>query len=345
MYHDDEDGIEMLDFQDNVFRTPFSAPSAYGEDILLSRRRLLTGASILLACTILLVWSNTSTGNQDSGAVGDASLNRPTAAPTRVHKYPGDYRKHKKSSLVPTSSPTPEASFLPQNDSDCIQTRDRLLSAVDAYLFLKSNNQDENKKKNKNMISISDWCVDCHRVRDLSRIFDYNRNPLAGIFNEPLQDWNVTGATSLAQLFQGARLFNQPLDRWDTHHVKTLRGTFFGARSFDQPLASWDTSNCLSFASAFRAANAFNQDLASWNVSKIVNITHMFDGAKEFRQDLCAWEEPLSKKTNEGLRVTAAFEGTQCPSTFAPLIQWDGDDPLTGRSMDPSGPFCFYCGS
>ncbi|CAB9526783.1 Mycoplasma protein of unknown function, DUF285 [Seminavis robusta] len=251
-----------------------------------------------------------------------------------------DYRTHTKATPTPTVAPTLDYSVLPQNLSDCIQSRDRLLAAVDAYLFLKFSRQNQTT----NPLSISNWCV--HSIQDMRHLFDYDRNPLASQYNEPLNHWNFSSVIHFTQFFQGAKSFNQPVDIWDTSNAISFKGMFFGADTFNQPLNAWDTSRVETMSSMFRSADSMNQPLDQWNVSQVLEMSHMFDGAKTFKQNLCSWEPQLAPKMDHRLKLDSVFLGTQCPTKMDPLVVRDGYDDATEAPivhLDPAGPFCFTC--
>jgi surface protein len=41
------------------------------------------------------------------------------------------------------------------------------------------------------------------------------------------------------EMFRGARIFNQPLENWDVSSVTNMRGMFNDTQAFDQDLSSW----------------------------------------------------------------------------------------------------------
>jgi surface protein len=45
-------------------------------------------------------------------------------------------------------------------------------------------------------------------------------------------------------MFYGTKVFNQPLNNWDVSNVTNMKGMFREARAFkDQNLSSWDVGN------------------------------------------------------------------------------------------------------
>ncbi len=86
----------------------------------------------------------------------------------------------------------------------------------------------------------------------------------ATVFNQPLNDWDVSGVTDMSFMFKGAKRFNQPLDTWVTRQVTSTRSMFQSAESFNQPLGSWDISNVNNMTRMFYHATSFQQDLCNW---------------------------------------------------------------------------------
>ncbi|WP_086301876.1 BspA family leucine-rich repeat surface protein, partial [Campylobacter devanensis] len=72
-------------------------------------------------------------------------------------------------------------------------------------------------------------------------IYNYG-NETPTIFNQPLNNWDVSSVTNMEGMFLGNESFNQFLNDWNVSNVKNIRGMFFMAKSFNQPLASWKIS-------------------------------------------------------------------------------------------------------
>ena len=49
----------------------------------------------------------------------------------------------------------------------------------------------------------------------------------AHAFNQPLNNWDMSSATSLNQMFRSAKAFNQPLNGWDTSKVTQMNNLYF----------------------------------------------------------------------------------------------------------------------
>lgn len=80
---------------------------------------------------------------------------------------------------------------------------------------------------------VSLWSVG--NVRDLSSTFRH----AGDLWNEDIEDWDVSSVESFAYTFAGARLFNKDLASWQMTSATDLTGMFAGARAFNQYLCSW----------------------------------------------------------------------------------------------------------
>ena len=46
------------------------------------------------------------------------------------------------------------------------------------------------------------------------------------IFNQPLNNWNVSNVSNMKNMFCHAQLFNQPLNNWNVSNVKDMERMF-----------------------------------------------------------------------------------------------------------------------
>ena len=83
-------------------------------------------------------------------------------------------------------------------------------------------------------------------------------------------------------MFDGAIVFNQPLDEWDLSSVLTTEYMFDGAKEFDQPLDEWNLSSVVTMESMFDGAKKFNQCLSTWagDTIRTVVTKNMFYGTE-----------------------------------------------------------------
>lgn len=85
--------------------------------------------------------------------------------------------------------------------------------------------------------------------------------------------WNLTGITSLDQMFMGSS-FNGPLN-WNTTNITSMSSMFASNTSFNQNLSTWDVSNVVNFSSIFSGCTSFNVSL-NWNCDAAQNMSSMF---------------------------------------------------------------------
>lgn len=69
-------------------------------------------------------------------------------------------------------------------------------------------------------------------------------------FDQPIENWNLSGATNLNKMFLGATSFNQALGKWSVGNVLDFSSMFEGATAFNHPIADWDVSSGENFVSA-----------------------------------------------------------------------------------------------
>ena len=105
-----------------------------------------------------------------------------------------------------------------------------------------------------------------------------------------LSKWNISGVTSINEMFRDASSFNQDISSWDTSSVTTMSNMFNGASSFNQDISTWDTSNVTDMKNMFRKATSFNQDISTWDTSNVTDMQGMFDGASSFNKDIGSWD-------------------------------------------------------
>ena len=117
----------------------------------------------------------------------------------------------------------------------------------------------------------------------------FSRNSHCTIFNENINNWDVSSVTDMYEMFNRASSFNQPLNSWDVSSVTSMSYMILGASSFNQPLNSWDVSSVTDMYYMFYGASSFNQPLNSWDVSGVWGFSDMFNGAGAFQQCLNSW--------------------------------------------------------
>ena len=111
----------------------------------------------------------------------------------------------------------------------------------------------------------------------------------ATAFSGDMSSWNVSSVESMAGMFFGASSFDRPLNGWNVSSVESMVDMFFGASSFDRPLNGWDVSSVNNMNSMFASAASFNQTLNGWDVSSVEIMAGMFSGASSFDGDISGW--------------------------------------------------------
>ena len=135
--------------------------------------------------------------------------------------------------------------------------------------------------------------------------FFFNCNAL--VFNSSINNWDVSTAINMDQLFYGCTLFNQNIDSWDVSNVTTMSQMFAFARAFNQNIGSWNTINVTTMFKMFQFSTVFNQDIGSWNVSNVTTMSQMFSYARAFNQDIGSWNT---------INVTTMFRMFQFSTVF-----------------------------
>jgi len=111
----------------------------------------------------------------------------------------------------------------------------------------------------------------------------------ASLFNQPLDNWDVSNVTNMRGMFAFTSAFNQPLNSWNISNVTDIHAMFWYNTSFNQPLNNWNTSKVWDMAGVFEGVSSFNQSLNNWNTASATTMRKMFSGATSFDQDLSSW--------------------------------------------------------
>ena len=115
---------------------------------------------------------------------------------------------------------------------------------------------------------------------------------------------DLSGVTSMTQMFSDAYAFNGDISSWDVSKVTDMSGMFSGARAFNQNISSWDVSKVTDMSGMFRNAHAFNQNISSWDVLKVTDMSETFNSALAFNQDISSWD--VSKVTDMSFMLTTS---------------------------------------
>lgn len=120
------------------------------------------------------------------------------------------------------------------------------------------------------------------------------------VFNQNINNWNVSNVTNMSGMFHQAVLFNQSLNSWNTANVTTMASMFESAATFNGNITSWNTGSVTTmyrmFGDIALLGSAFNQSIGSWNTSLVTTMENMFYKAFAFNQDISGWN--VSNVTN-----------------------------------------------
>jgi len=240
-------------------------------------------------------------------------------------------------SMVPNASPT----SLPSASPPAIPTMPgpllrrpfsstwELYQAVDAYLLDPSSTTRVARRYGH---PIGTWQVGA--LSDFSRVFSAVRNVRALYFNEPLDGWDTSRATTMEGMFRKAEQFDQDLPwntsnvrnmdfmflnanqfdgslDWDVSQVTSMRGMFQSAPRFTgRRLSSWNTAAVTSLQATFAAASNFDANLDGWDVSSVTSLAETFLNAASFRSDLGNWRTSRVTSLRQTFQGAVSFNGS-----------------------------------
>lgn len=148
--------------------------------------------------------------------------------------------------------------------------------------------------------------VDVSNIVDFAYAFSGSKG-----FNRPLSKWNTSKGTDFTQMFIDAESFNQSIDHFKMSNAVSVNGMFSRARKFNQPLNSWDVSKVTDFAGFLNGASSFNQPLTNWNTVNGTNMAFMlaetkynypinFNTSKVVNMEFFLW---LSRSFNQPINI------------------------------------------
>ena len=135
------------------------------------------------------------------------------------------------------------------------------------------------------------------------------------MFNEYINEWDVSNVVNMEGMFHECAMFNQPLNEWNTHNVVNMKHMFHNAASFNQYLNTWNTSKVEAMGYMFCRAASFNQCIDRWDTSSVGTMRAMFAGASVFNQPIGCWD--VHKVKN----MASMFEEAHCFNQ--PVGKWN----------------------
>ena len=118
---------------------------------------------------------------------------------------------------------------------------------------------------------------------------------------------NLTGVTSMASIFQNARVFNQEINHWNTSSIQDMSRMFQSANAFNQNIGDWDTAKVTDMSFMFSQAGVFNQDIGNWNTAMVIDMNRMFFTATAFNQDIGDWNTAKVTNMQEMFHIALVF--------------------------------------
>lgn len=134
-------------------------------------------------------------------------------------------------------------------------------NAVEANLNLSVSRFDLVEIKNKQYYILKE------DLKNWDRLFEGTN------FNQDISNWVIPyNITSMEGMFSNCPLFNQPLNNWNVSNVKNFANMFNGAIAFNQPLDNWKMFREDYFVpnktptqyNMFNFASSFNQNISNW---------------------------------------------------------------------------------
>jgi hypothetical protein len=161
---------------------------------------------------------------------------------------------------------------------------------------------------------------------------------------------------SIKSCFNNATVFNQPLNNWDVSAITDFTGVFNKARAFNQDLGNWDVSNATLMGEIFRDADNFNNGgvggvgvgLDTWSFPLNTTLNYGFLNS-DFNQYIGSWN--VSSVTT----MSNCFRGTPFNNGLAAGVSgggvgvgmdnWDVRNVAGFGSLFEAAPFNQYIGS
>lgn len=110
------------------------------------------------------------------------------------------------------------------------------------------------------------------------------------VFNQPLNNWDLSNCTNVASIFNNASAWNQDISAWDVSSVQNFGGFNTLGNNTNMNISLWDTSSATNMGAMFRNSfGTFNEDLSAWNVSGVTSFSLMFSECPAFNANLSAW--------------------------------------------------------
>ena len=90
---------------------------------------------------------------------------------------------------------------------------------------------------------------------------------------------DLTGTTTLHQIFEDCTSFNGDIGHWDVSKVIRMSYMFNDAEAFNRDISSWDVSKVTSMFGMFASTDMFNQDISGWDVDQVTSCQFFKSGS------------------------------------------------------------------
>jgi hypothetical protein len=162
------------------------------------------------------------------------------------------------------------------------------------------------------------------------------------IFNDSINNWDVSSVNQYIQTFNNTSLFNQPLNNWDVSSATSFNNMFsnsFNNGIFNQPLNNWNVGNVTLFNNMFQGQVLFNQDIGNWNTQSATNMINMFLNCYAFNQDISNWDFSSLNTANSLLQfmLNKTFNDYDAAYYDNLLIKWASSPSIGGLPVGVIG--------
>jgi Mycoplasma protein of unknown function, DUF285 len=207
--------------------------------------------------------------------------------------------------------------------ASCFTTNSELRNAVLQYVQPGVSSDQNSELAIKYGFPIDRWCVG--RVTDFSRVFTPPEDDDTGtLFNEDISSWDMSNATSLASMFEGAFAFDQDISSWNVSRVVSIDRMLYRAFAFNQNLCPWGARfndlTAINVTDAFLETSCVDSgdpvlDLSTGIVGPLCNDCSNLSQQTTATSDESVTDSPTGSPSN----LQIQFQPTSLPSTSRAL--------------------------
>ena len=119
--------------------------------------------------------------------------------------------------------------------------------------------------------------IDVSKIKDMSNLFDADKNDIFKYFNGDISQWNVSNVVNMCRMFYGCKNFNCDLSRWNVSNVENMYAMFRYCTNFNGDISKWNVSNVKNMVDMFYECTNFRQNLEYWNIYWNISKCNMSD--------------------------------------------------------------------